>query len=264
MNIALTIAASDSGGGAGIQADLKTFQRFGVFGVSAVTAITAQNTLGVRQWESVSPRMVRAQIEAVAADLFPAAFKTGMLGTAAVARAVVKGITDNSLANYVFDPVMIATSGARLADDDVLRIMRDELLPLASIVTPNAAEAAQLTGRPIRSPEDAERAADHLVNQLGAGAALVTGGHLSSGEEIVDVLYSGALQTFRAARIDSKHTHGTGCTLSAAITAGIANGDPLLAAVEAAIAYVRAAITSAPGLGSGFGPLDHSARTDRA
>lgn len=259
MNIALTIAGSDSGGGAGIQADLKTFQRFGVFGVSAITAITAQNTLGVRQWESISPRMVRAQIDAVAADLFPAAYKTGMLGTAAVARAVVEGITDDSLANYVLDPVMIATSGDRLADDDVLRIMREKLLPLAAIVTPNVAEAAQLTGKPINSLEDAERAAEHLVTKLGARAALVTGGHLPSGEEVVDVLYAGSLQTFRAARIDSRHTHGTGCALSAAITAGIANGEPLGVAVEAAIAYVRAAIKSAPGLGSGFGPLEHRA-----
>jgi len=259
MNVALPIAGSDSGAGAGIQADLKTFQSFGVFGTSVITAVTAQNTLGVRAWESVSPRLIRAQIDAVAADLFPKAFKTGMLGTAQAALAVVEGITENSLRNYIFDPVMIATSGDRLFDDDTLRLMRDHLLPAAMLVTPNIDEAGALLGESLKTTADAERAAAKLVREMGAGAALVTGGH-APGNEIIDVLYTDEARVFRAPRIESRHTHGTGCTLSAAITAGIALGQPLEEAVSTAISYVRAAIAAAPGLGRGTGPLGHFAQ----
>ena len=259
MNVALTIAGSDSGAGAGIQADLKTFQSFGVFGTSVITAVTAQNTLGVRAWESVSPRLIRAQIDAVAADLFPKAFKTGMLGTAQAALAVVEGITENSLRDYIFDPVMIATSGDRLFDDDTLRLMRDHLLPAAMLVTPNIDEAGALLGESLKTTADAERAAAKLVREMGAGAALVTGGH-APGNEIIDVLYTDDALVFRAPRIGSRHTHGTGCTLSAAITAGIVLGQPLEEAVSTAISYVRAAIAAAPGLGRGTGPLGHFAQ----
>jgi len=254
MIIALSIAGSDSGGGAGIQADLRTFQNFGVFGTSVVTAVTAQNTLGVRAWESVSPGLIRAQIDAVASDLFPGAFKTGMLGTADTARTVLQGIRELSLRNYVCDPVMAATSGDRLADAGLLALLRAELLPAATLITPNSDEAGALLGQAVKTTADAERAAEKLVLELGAGAALVTGGH-TEGSEIVDVLYTNKIRHYRGPRIDSSHTHGTGCTLSAAIVAGIALGRTLEQAVSEAISYVRRAIAAAPGLGAGNGPI---------
>jgi hydroxymethylpyrimidine/phosphomethylpyrimidine kinase len=260
MRVALTIAGSDSGGGAGIQADLKTFQRFGVFGTSAITAVTAQNTLGVRSWESVSPALVRDQITAVAEDLSPAAFKTGMLGTAAVARAVAAAIRENNLVNYVLDPVMIATSGDALLDDDAVGVIRDELIRMAILVTPNSAEAAVLVGRPVETLADATRAAELLVRDYGAAAALVKGAHLNEASEIVDVLFIDKPVFFRGARIESRNTHGTGCTLSAAITAAVAAGAPLEEAVAAGISFVRNAISAAPGLGHGHGPLGHLAQ----
>jgi hydroxymethylpyrimidine/phosphomethylpyrimidine kinase len=255
MRVALTIAGSDSGGGAGIQADLKTFQAFGVFGTSAITAVTAQNTLGVRSWEAVSPALVRDQIIAVAEDLSPSAFKSGMLGTSAVVRAVAAAIRDTALVGYVLDPVMIATSGDRLLDDEAIGVMRKELIPLAALITPNSEEAAALTGRKVETAADAARAAELLVREHGAGAALVKGGHIDDGSELTDVLFTDKASFFRAPRIQSHSTHGTGCTLSAAITAGLALGHPLEEAVGAAISYVRAAIEAAPGLGRGRGPL---------
>ena len=260
MRVALTIAGSDSGGGAGIQADLKTFQRFGVFGTSAITAITAQNTVGVRSWEALSPILVRDQIAAVAEDLPPSAFKSGMLGTAGVARAVAAAIRENALVNYVLDPVMVATSGDILLDEDAVAIIRRDLIPLATLITPNSEEAAALTGDSVKSTADAARAAERLVRDYGATAALVTGGHINDGSEIVDVLYIDKPIYFRAARIESRSTHGTGCTLSAAITAALAVGTPLVDAVSAGINFVRSAIAAAPGLGHGNGPIGHSAQ----
>ena len=259
MRIALTIAGSDSGGGAGIQADLKTFQRFGVFGTSAITAITAQNTRGVSSWDAVSPELVRAQIDAVAEDLFPSAFKTGMLASAAVASIVAAAIRDHSLQNYVLDPVMVATSGDVLFDPDAIEVIRRELVPQAALVTPNLHEAAILTGEKIDDEDSMARAAEILVNDMGAQAALIKGGHLDSGKRVVDVLYDGDIRTFRGQRLDTTNTHGTGCTLSAAITAQLAKGESLHAAVRRAIDYVHNAIASAPGLGSGHGPLNHLA-----
>ncbi len=259
MRIALTIAGSDSGGGAGIQADLKTFQRFGVFGTSAISAITAQNTRGVNSWEAVSPSMVRAQIDAVAEDLFPSAFKTGMLASAAVASIVAAAIRDHQLRNYVLDPVMVATSGDMLLEPDTIEVIRRELVPRAALVTPNIHEAAILTGEEIVDEDSMARAAEVLVNDMGAQAALIKGGHLDSGNRVVDVLYDGDVRTFRGQRIDTTNTHGTGCTLSAAITAQLAKGESLHAAVRSAIDYVHNAIDTAPGLGSGHGPLNHLA-----
>ncbi|HMH85603.1 MAG TPA: bifunctional hydroxymethylpyrimidine kinase/phosphomethylpyrimidine kinase [Gemmatimonadaceae bacterium] len=259
MRIALTIAGSDSGGGAGIQADLKTFQRFGVFGTSAITAITAQNTRGVSSWDAVSPELVRAQIDAVAEDLFPSAFKTGMLASAAVASIVAAAIRDHSLQNYVLDPVMVATSGDVLFEPDAIEVIRRELVPQAALVTPNLHEAAILTGEKIDDEDSMARAAEILVNDMGAQAALIKGGHLDSGNRVVDVLYDGDIRTFRGQRLDTTNTHGTGCTLSAAITAQLAKGESLHAAVRRAIDYVHNAIASAPGLGSGHGPLNHLA-----
>src|SRR4051812_26310335 len=166
MRIALTIAGSDSGGGAGIQADLKTFQRFGVFGTSAITAITAQNTRGVSQWEAVSPQLVRAQIDSVAEDLMPAAFKTGMIANGAVALSIAAAIREHSLRNYVLDPVMVATSGDKLFEDDAIEIIRTQLIPLASLVTPNFHEAEILVGEKLEDEDAIARAAETIVNDM--------------------------------------------------------------------------------------------------
>jgi hydroxymethylpyrimidine/phosphomethylpyrimidine kinase len=258
MRIALTIAGSDSGGGAGIQADLKTFQRFGVFGTSAITAITAQNTTGVRSWEAVSPDLVRAQIDAVAEDLQPAAFKTGMLANAAIASAVASAIREHSLRNYVLDPVMVATSGDVLLEANAIDLIRRELIPQAFLVTPNLHEAAILVGEEIDDEDAMARAAEKIVGDMGAQAVLIKGGHMT-GERVVDILYDGNVRAFRGQRLDARNTHGTGCTLSAAITAQLAQGESLHAAVRLAIVYVHNAIASAPGLGSGHGPLNHLA-----
>ena len=259
MRIALTIAGSDSGGGAGIQADLKTFQRFGVFGTSAITAITAQNTRGVTGWEAVPLALVKAQIEAVVTDLPPSAFKSGMLGSAAIAESVGDAIRTHSLRNYILDPVMVATSGDVLLEQDAIEMIRRTLIPLATLVTPNLHEAALLTGENIDDEESMIEAAELLVNELGAQAALVKGGHLSGGDRVVDVLFDGDVRIFRSRRLETTNTHGTGCTLSAAIAAQLALGESLHAAVRRSIDYVHNAIATAPGLGSGHGPLNHLA-----
>ena len=259
MRIALTIAGSDSGGGAGIQADLKTFQRFGVFGTSAVTAITAQNTRGVRQWEPVSPELVRAQIDAVIEDLPPSAFKTGMIANGRVALTIAAAIRDYSLRNYVLDPVMVATSGDKLLDNDAIDVIREQLVPLASIVTPNLYEAEILVGEKLEDEDAIVRAAETIVSDMGAAAVLIKGGHLPSGDRVVDTLFDGDVRTFRGKRIETTNTHGTGCTLSAAIAAFLARGESLHAAVRRSIEYVQNAIATAPGLGSGNGPLNHLA-----
>jgi hydroxymethylpyrimidine/phosphomethylpyrimidine kinase len=257
--IALTIAGSDSGGGAGIQADLKTFMRFGVFGTSAITAVTAQNTLGVRAWERVSPALVRAQIDAVAVDLRPAAIKSGMLGDAEIVRSVADAVRTHSLRPYVLDPVMVATSGDPLLEPDSVSAIVDELFPLATLVTPNLDEVAVLFGERPTDVTGMERAARELVKRRGARAALVKGGHLE-GAELVDVLFDGrSVRRFTHARVETTSTHGTGCTLSAAIAAALALRVPLDGAVELGLEYVRRALVSAPALGSGHGPLNHFA-----
>lgn len=256
MNIALTIAGSDSGGGAGIQADLKTFHRFGVFGTSVITAITAQNTRGVTAWRAVDPALVRAQIDAVAEDLRPTALKSGMLGDTEVVRAVAAGITKHQLEHYVLDPVMVATSGDLLLDPAAVEAIRDELLPLASLVTPNLDEAGVLLDRRVRTPDEMADAARALA-AMGARAVLIKGGHLE-GPEVVDLLLAGgAVREFRQERIETRNVHGTGCTLSAAIAAGLALDRSLVDAVENALDFVHRAIATAPGLGDGHGPLNH-------
>ena len=265
--IGLTIAGSDSGGGAGIQADLKTFHAFGVFGTSALTAITAQNTLGVHAVHPIPTDVIEAQIHAVAVDLRPAAFKSGMLATRAIIDVVARSIRAEGLRQYVLDPVMVSTSGDRLLDRDAERGIVEQLLTQCTVVTPNLPEARVLLGE--RSDErltadDEERLreyADRLVG-LGAGAALIKGGHLE-GDELVDVLYDGAeFRAWRRPRLRTTSTHGTGCTLSAAITAGLAHGRPLERAVDQALEFVARAIAAAPGLGAGHGPLDHFVRVD--
>jgi hydroxymethylpyrimidine/phosphomethylpyrimidine kinase len=256
VKIALTIAGSDSGGGAGIQADLKTFHQFGVFGTSVVTAVTAQNTVGVRAWQALPADLVERQIDAVADDLPPAAVKSGMLGSAELVEVVAAGIERRTLPNYVLDPVMVATSGDRLLDRNAEQLIARRLVPLAALVTPNLGEAAILVGEAVRDPDAMERAGRALV-QRGARAALVKGGHLA-GDEIVDVLVTaGAVRRFTHARLDTTSTHGTGCTLSAAVAAGLAHGRPLERAVADALDFVNRAIAAAPGLGHGHGPLNH-------
>ena len=260
MYIALTIAGSDSGGGAGIQADLKTFHQLGVYGTSVITAITAQNTVGVSRWEAVSAGMARAQLDAVVTDLRPRAFKTGMLADSAIVREVASGAREHELAGYVLDPVMVATSGDVLIERDAVAAIREQLLPLCAVVTPNAHEAALLTGLAIESESDLSRAAEALVRDFGAGAALVKGGHIDTGDETVDVLYDGSAVGFRNKRIATTSTHGTGCTLSAAITAELAKGADLRSACARGVEFVHRAIEAAPGLGAGHGPLNHFVR----
>jgi len=257
MKIALTIAGSDSGGGAGIQADLKTFQQFGVFGTTVIVALTAQNTRAVRSVEAVSEAMVSAQLAALAEDLPPAALKTGMLAEAGLVRLVSQAIRQNRWGPLVVDPVMVSTSGHRLLTLEAQEVVRESLLPLAAVVTPNLDEAAILTGRAAHDVPSMERAGETLLS-FGAAAALIKGGHLA-GPELTDVLVTAeGARHFTRPRLDTTSTHGTGCTLSAAITAGLALGYGLEAAVETALDYVYRALAAAPGLGAGNGPLDHT------
>jgi hydroxymethylpyrimidine/phosphomethylpyrimidine kinase len=256
VRIALTIAGSDSGGGAGIQADLKTFQQFGVFGTSAIVALTAQNKVGVRAVHPVPPDMVDAQLDALAADLPPAALKTGMLADAELVRRVAAAVRRHGWAPLVVDPVMVATSGDRLLDADAESVLRDVLLPLAAVVTPNLDEAALLTGRPVRDPDAMERAGQELL-ALGAAAALVKGGHLAGGDAIDVLVTCAGTRRFSHPRLDTTSTHGTGCTLSAALTAGLALGHDLETATSDALDFVHRAMAAAPGLGGGHGPLNH-------
>jgi hydroxymethylpyrimidine/phosphomethylpyrimidine kinase len=258
MRIALTIGGSDSGGAAGIQADLKTFHQFGVFGTSAITAVTAQNTRGVTDWQAMPQELVAKQIDALAEDLRPAALKSGMLGSSAIVETVAERIARHRLTTYVLDPVMVATSGDRLLDRDAEQLIARRLAPLALLVTPNLNEVEILVEDTVRTPDQMERAGRALVS-LGARAALVKGGHLE-GAVLVDVLvHDGRVRRFTHERIDTTSTHGTGCTLSAAITAGLALGRPLEQAVADGLDFVHRAIAAAPGLGSneGHGPLNH-------
>lgn len=258
--IALTIAGSDSGGGAGIQADLKTFHAFGVYGTSVITAITAQNTLGVHLVHAAPLADVRAQLDAVVTDLRPAAFKTGMLATAKLVSAVAAEVRRHGLRPYVMDPVMVATSGDRLLEEDAVASLVRELLPLADLVTPNLHEAAILADMPVATLVDMRSAAER-IRRLGAAAVLIKGGHLE--HEAIDLLLDASGERlWRRPHIDTAHTHGTGCTLSAAITAGLARGDALPDAVDRAVRYVSRAIASAPGLGQGHGPINHFVSPD--
>jgi hydroxymethylpyrimidine/phosphomethylpyrimidine kinase len=257
--VALTIAGSDSGGGAGIQADLKTFQAFGVFGCSAVTAVTAQNTLGVTAVHAVPEEMVREQIRAVASDIPPNAVKTGMLASAALVETVAQAIEEHRLTNYVLDPVMISTSGHRLLDRDAEDTIRRSLIPLAAVVTPNLHEAGVLTGLTVETQSDLADAARAILD-LGARAALVKGGHLG-GDEAVDLLLTEEGEhVWSRPRISTSAGHGTGCTLSAALAAGLAAGRPLADAAAAAVGFVARALADPPGLGAGRGPINHFVR----
>jgi hydroxymethylpyrimidine/phosphomethylpyrimidine kinase len=252
----LTIAGSDSGGGAGVQADLKTFAALGVYGTSAITAITAQNTVGVAAVFPLAADVVTAQIEAVAADIAVHATKTGMLATAAIVEAVAAAIAALALPLVVVDPVMLATSGERLLDEDGVRTLRVELLPRARVVTPNRPEAEALAGRSIRSADDAREAA-RRIHAMGPSAVIVTGGH-APGDQVVDLLFDGErFAEFHVARVPTRGSHGTGCTFASAVAAFLARGDSLADAAERAQAYVGGALRHSLAIGAGRGPLDH-------
>jgi hydroxymethylpyrimidine/phosphomethylpyrimidine kinase len=255
----LSIAGSDSGGGAGIQADLKTFAAHGVYGMTAITAVTAQNTLGVSAVAELTPTLVAAQIDAVFDDLGVDAVKIGMLASAPIVRVVAERLRVHAPPRVVLDPVMVATSGDPLISDEAVEALRGELLPLATLLTPNLPEAARLLdeapGKGVAWQEDAAR------RLAGNGPVLVKGGH-AGGEEVVDLLACGdALHRFVHPRLDTTSTHGTGCTLSAAIASRLALGDDLRRAVSGAIDYLHGAIAAASPLGRGHGPVDHLYRT---
>ncbi|HET8734804.1 MAG TPA: bifunctional hydroxymethylpyrimidine kinase/phosphomethylpyrimidine kinase [Anaeromyxobacteraceae bacterium] len=256
MRVALTIAGSDSGGGAGIQTDLHAFAAHGLHGTSAITAVTAQNSTGVRAWAVVDPALVEAQIDAVASDMPVAAAKTGMLGTAAVVEAVVGALRRHRTGPLVVDPVMVARSGDRLVDASAQRAYVELLLPLAALLTPNLQEAEALLGRPVRDLDAMRRAARDLA-ALGPAAVLVKGGALPGGEA-VDVLFDGStIADVAGPRIDTPNTHGTGCTLGAAITARLALGDAVADAVRGGKAYLERALRASYAVGHGRGCVRH-------
>lgn len=256
MRTALTIAGSDSGGGAGVQADLKSFQANGVFGMSAITAITAQNTQTVTAAMELPPDLITAQLAAVFDDLPVHAAKTGMLASATTVRCVAEFLASHLDLPLVVDPVMVSSTGVDLIDDDARKALVEVLFPLATVITPNAVEAARLLGRSLDTVDDLRTAARALA-ESGAAAVLVKGGHLG-GEDSVDVLWDGAsMHTFSAPRVDTVNTHGTGCTTAAAIAAHLAHGASLPDAVDWAKRYVHGAISAGLDLGAGHGPVDH-------
>lgn len=256
--VALTIAGSDPSGGAGIQADLKTFHQFGVYGEAVIALLTVQNTRTVSRVEILDPALVEQQLSAVLDDIPPDAVKTGALGNAAVVRRVAE-LAPRFGCPLVVDPVMISKHGAPLIAEEAREALRNDLLPLATLITPNLHEAAALTGLTVESLEEMREAARRLHSHTGS-AILVKGGHLTG--EAVDLLWDGtSFHEFRSERIDTVHTHGTGCTYSAAITALLARKSPLPEAVAHAKAFITEAIRTNPGLGSGCGPVNHHART---
>jgi len=259
MKIALTIAGSDSSGGAGIQADLKTFSALGVYGMSVLTSITAQNTIGVQGVHDLPPDFVGLQIDSVMQDIGADAVKTGMLSNAQIIKIVSKKIKEYQVRNLVIDPVMITKGGDRLLREDAVKELKEDLIPLAIVVTPNFSEAEVLSGLRIKNIEDMKEAAREIY-KLGAKNVLVKGGHLLS-EEAIDLLYNGqTFSEFKAERIDTKNTHGTGCTLSSAIAAGLAQGKEVEEAVEIAKRYITLAIKNSLTIGHGHGPLNHLVR----
>jgi hydroxymethylpyrimidine/phosphomethylpyrimidine kinase len=255
----LSIAGSDSGGGAGIQADLKTFAALGCFGMTAITALTAQNTCGVRAIHPVPPDMLRAQIDAVLDDIGADAVKIGMLHSPEIVRTVAQAIDRHQLQRVVFDPVMVATSGAKLIDDPAIAVLVAELFPRATLITPNLDEAALLVGRPLTNTHDMAQAAAELLAR-GARAVLLKGGHLT-GDTVMDLLLQPSTEPLwlQAPRIATANTHGTGCTLSSAIAAHLALGATLAQAVQLARDFVRQALQAGASVktGQGEGPLNH-------
>jgi hydroxymethylpyrimidine/phosphomethylpyrimidine kinase len=254
---ALTIAGSDSGGGAGIQADLKTFHELGVYGMSVLTALTAQNTLGVHGVHEVPAAFVRAQLDAVAGDIGLDAAKTGMLANAAIIEAVAEGVRAHGIERLVVDPVCASKHGDPLLREDAVEALRTEIVPLAEVVTPNTGEVTVLTGMDVREVEDLPAAA-RAVKALGPRWVLVKGGHLKDNPDAVDLLYDGEDEVWiPGQRLDTADTHGTGCTLAAAIAAHRARGLDVVPAVSEAKAYVTGAIRHGLRLGEGIGPVHH-------
>ena len=259
MKRALTIAGSDSGGGAGIQADLKTFMAFGVHGMSAVTALTAQNTVGVQGIFEVSPEFVRKQIESVMTDIGADAAKTGMLSNAEIVRTVAEAVRTFRIPNLVVDPVMVAKSGDSLLAEEARRAIREELLPLATVITPNVFEAEALLERRIEDL-DAMRSAARELKMSGCRVVVIKGGSLDIESRAVDVVFDGTEPILLSSpRMDSRNTQGTGCTFASAIAAGLAKGLFPLEAIRCAKEYVTEAIRSGPPIGSGHGPVNHLA-----
>jgi len=259
MNVykALTIAGSDSGGGAGIQADLKTFQELQVFGMSAITAVTAQNTLGVQGVYPLPVEAIEKQIESVGTDLGADAVKTGMLFSADIIQAVANKVKQFGFSRLVVDPVMVAKGGAPLLQAEAVQALKTYLLPLAMVVTPNIPEAEVLTNMTIHTLDDRREAAKRL-HDLGVQHVVIKGGHDDEGEEAVDLLYDGhEFSYFTSKRVETTHTHGTGCTFAAAVTAELAKGRTVKEAVETAKAFIQAAIEEELGIGHGHGPTNH-------
>ena len=253
---AMTIAGSDSGGGAGIQADLKTFAALGVYGTSAITPITAQNTLGVTAIHEVPLEVIAAQIDAILTDIGADALKTGMLSSSAIIETVARELKRHGVTCLGVDPVMVGKDGRRLLREDAVEALRTRLLPLATVVTPNVPEAEVLAGITIRTTDHAHEAA-RIIVALGAKSVVVKGGHLSS-PDATDVFYNGKeFREFTTQRLDTKNTHGTGCTFASAIAAGLAKGLPLTEAIGQAKTYVTEAIRASLAIGSGHGPLNH-------
>ena len=256
MKTALSIAGSDSCGGAGIQADLKTMTMNGVYAMSAITALTAQNTTGVRDIMEASPRFLEEQLDAVFEDIYPDAVKIGMVSSSALIRVIAGKLRQYEARNIVVDPVMVATSGARLIQDDAIHTLTKELLPLATVVTPNVPEAEILSGMEIHTREDMEAAARKIGDGFGC-AVLLKGGH--SVNDANDLLYArGTCRWFEGKRIDNPNTHGTGCTLSSAIAANLAKGFALEQAVKRAKDYISGALAAMLDLGAGSGPMNHA------
>ena len=254
--IALTVAGSDPSGGAGIQADLKTFHQFGVYGEAAITLLTVQNTKGVSRVQVMEPQLVTEQLEAVLFDVTPHAAKTGALGSSEVVKAVSRVMAKWDFP-LVVDPVMISKHGAPLLPEDAVKMICDELVPCATLITPNVPEAEALCSLTIRGIKDMKLAAA-ILRGMGAKAVLIKGGHLEG--DAIDLLYTDeAFYQFPGQRIDTKHTHGTGCTFSAAITASLACGLSMVDAVRRAKRFIQEAIRTNPGLGSGTGPVNHHA-----
>ncbi|MNB65942.1 Hydroxymethylpyrimidine/phosphomethylpyrimidine kinase [compost metagenome] len=256
---ALTIAGSDSGGGAGIQADLKTFQELGVYGMSALTAVTAQNTLGVQGVYPLEPAAVARQLDSIGEDLTPDAVKTGMLFSSEIIRTVSDGIRRYGWKNLVVDPVMVAKGGSPLLQQEAVRALTQYLLPLALVTTPNIPEAEIIAGMTIAGIDDCKEAARRIA-EMGSRYVVVKGGHGAEPGAVTDVLYDGTEFTYiESPRIDTPHTHGTGCTYSAALAAELAKGRTTDEAVKTAKAFIRAAIEDGLGIGSGHGPTNHFA-----
>jgi hydroxymethylpyrimidine/phosphomethylpyrimidine kinase len=255
MNTALTIAGSDSSGGAGIQADIKTMMANGVYAMSAITALTAQNTTGVTGIMEVTPEFLAKELDAIFTDIYPDAVKTGMVASVGLIETIADKLTEYKARNIVVDPVMVATSGAKLISDDAVEVLKNRLMPLATLITPNIPESEVLSGMEIKTEEDMIKAAEYISRELGC-AVLCKGGHKVN--DANDLLYrDGGYVWFKGKRIDNPNTHGTGCTLSSAIASNLAKGQSLDDAVLHAKNYISGALAAGLDLGHGSGPMNH-------